>query len=67
MSQQTTTSINLGTGDAGAERLKSYKLFIRTKGYTSFSAYIIDVMDREAGLAIPKPGRGRPVGSNLED
>ncbi len=55
MGSQTVRSISLGMDGVGQERLKLYKALAKKRGYESLSAFIIDVVDKDLGVTLPKP------------
>lgn len=55
MGAQTVRSISLGMGDVGEERLKLYRTLAAKRGYDSLSAFIVDVVDKDLGIHLPKP------------
>lgn len=61
MGQQTITSVNFGMGDSGRERLRLYQELAKKRGYASLSAFIVDLVDAELGVNLPKPKGSRPL------
>jgi hypothetical protein len=60
----------MGMGKIGKERLRLYHEKIKALGYKSLSSYIVDVMDRELSLDLPRgPRRSvrQPVGANINE
>lgn len=55
MGLQTNRSISLGMGETGQQRLELYKKLAKKKGYESLSAYIVDLVDKDLGVDLPKP------------
>ena len=55
MASQTQRSISLGMGEVGEERLKLYRSLAAKRGYDSLSAFIVDVVDKDLGIDLPKP------------
>ena len=55
MGAQTIRSISLGMGEIGEERLRLYKQLAAKRGYDSLSAFIVDVVDNDLGVQLPKP------------
>lgn len=54
---QVNTSVCMGMGAVGKKRLKLYRQGIKARGYKSLSRYVIDLLDRELSLEIPKETR----------
>lgn len=52
---QVVTSISLGMGKVGKERLAQYKEKAKRRGYESLSALIIHLADKDLGVNLPKP------------
>lgn len=42
-------------GEVGEERLKLYRKLAAKRGYDSLSAFIVDVVDKDLGVQLPKP------------
>lgn len=55
MGSQTVTSISLGKKEIGEERLKLWQERIAQRGYNSLSAFVVDLVDRDLGVKLPKP------------
>jgi hypothetical protein len=55
MGSQTVRSISLGMGEVGEQRLKLYRELAAKRGYDSLSAFIVDVIDHDLGVKLPKP------------
>jgi hypothetical protein len=54
---QTSKSVCIGMGAVGKKRLRLYLQGIKARGYTSFSAYVVDLVDKELAIKLPKPPR----------
>ena len=55
MGAQTVRSISLGMDEIGEKRLKMYRELAAKRGYDSLSAFIVDVVDKDLGIDLPKP------------
>jgi hypothetical protein len=44
---QINTSVCMGMGNIGRQRLKIYRQGIKARGYKSLSKFVIDILDRE--------------------
>jgi hypothetical protein len=55
MATQTQRSISLGMGEVGEERLKLYRSLAAKRGYDSLSAFIVDLVDKDLEINLPKP------------
>jgi hypothetical protein len=42
-------------GEVGEQRLKLYRELAAKRGYDSLSAFIVDVIDHDLGVKLPKP------------
>lgn len=60
MGVQVITSINFGTSEVGQERLRLYKKLASERGYDSLSAFIVDLVDADLKIDLPKPKGRRP-------
>lgn len=58
MGAQMIRSIHLGMGEIGEKRLKLYKELAEKRGKT-IGALIIEIVDRELGVNLPKTGVGK--------
>ncbi len=47
----------MGMGSIGKKRLKLYRRGIKARGYRSLSKYVVDLMDRELSINLPKINR----------
>lgn len=54
---QVNASVCVGMGSVGKKRLRLYREKIKARGYKSLSKYVVDVMDRELSLDLPKTKR----------
>lgn len=55
MGAQTVRSISLGMDEVGEKRLKLYQELAAKRGYDSLSAFIVDIIDKDLGINLPKP------------
>ena len=47
----------MGMGKIGKKRLKLYREGLKARGHKSLSKYVVDAMDRELAVDLPKPER----------
>ena len=55
MGSQTVRSISLGMDEIGQKRLRLYQQLAAKRGYDSLSAFIVDLVDKDLGIVLPKP------------
>jgi hypothetical protein len=61
VSQQETLTINLGMSETGLERRRLWQAEATRRGYGSLSAYIMDCVDKETKVVLPKSRSSRPL------
>jgi len=57
--EQVNKSVCVGMGSLGKKRRMLYMQGIKARGYTSFSAYVVALMDKELSIELPKEPRRR--------
>ncbi len=63
--EQVNKSVCIGMGPVGRKRMKMYLEAIKARGYSSFSAYVVDLLDKELGIELPRPSRREPVAQEV--
>lgn len=57
--RQVNTSICTGMGKVGKKRLMLYRERVKAKGYRSFSAYVVTLLDQQLRVELPRARTGK--------
>lgn len=63
--RQVNTSICTGMGKLGKQRLTLYRARVKAKGYRSFSAYVVKLLDQQLEVDLPR-GKSRKKKTPME-